>query len=232
MLLIVSGIPVDVSKKDVKNMRLYVKPPNGDVTVSAPLSMSDDAIELFVHTKISWIKKQIKKFNTQLRHSKREYVSGETLYVWGKQYYLQVEYRGRNSLKLSGDKAILTVRENSTTAQREKYIREWYRKQLKEEIERLLPKWEKITGLKCNSWQIKYMTTRWGTCKPKARKIWLNLQLAKKPPECLEYIILHELIHILEKRHNERFKSFISKYMPMWKEIKSTLNNQTLDYLE
>jgi len=232
MLLIISGIPVDVCKKSIKNMRLYVKPPNGEVTVSAPISMSNEEIELFVHTKVSWIKKQIRKFETQSRRSKREYISGETLYVWGKQYYLQAEYGGRNSLKLSDDKAIFIVRENSTTAQREKYIREWYRKQLKGEIERLLPKWEKITGLKCNSWQIKYMTTRWGSCKPKAKKICLNLQLAEKPPECLEYIILHELAHIIEKHHNERFKSFISKYMPMWKEIKSTLNNQTLDYLE
>jgi len=232
MLLIISGIPVDVNKKSVKNMCLYVKPPNGEVTVSAPLSTSNEAIELFVHTKVSWIKKQIKRFNFQSRHSKREYVSGETLYVWGKQYYLQIEYGGRNSLKLSGDKAILTVRENSTAVQREKFIREWYRKLLKVEIERLLPKWEKITGLKCNSWQIKYMTTRWGSCKPKARKLCLNLQLAKSPLECLEYIILHELAHILEKHHNERFKSFIGKYMPMWKEIKSTLNDQTLDYLK
>jgi len=232
MLLIISGIPVDINKKDIKNMRLYIKPPNGDVTVSAPLYMSNEEIELFVHTKVSWIKEHIRKLNTQLRRSKREYVSGETLYVWGKQYYLHVEYGGRNSLKLSNDKAILTVRENSTTAQREKFIREWYRKQLKEEIERLLPKWEKITKLKCNSWQIKNMTTRWGSCKPKARKLCLNLQLAKKNPECLEYIILHELAHILEKHHNERFKSFIGKYMPKWKEIKSALNNQPLDYLE
>ncbi|WP_461255250.1 M48 family metallopeptidase [Treponema sp. R80B11-R83G3] len=232
MLLVISGIPVDISKKSIKNMHLYVKPPNGDVTVSAPLSMSNEEIELFVHTKISWIKKQIKKFNTQLRQSKREYVSGETLYVWGKQYYLQIESGGRNSLELSGDKAIFTVRKNSDTAQREKFIREWYRKQLKGEIERLLPKWEKITGLKCNSWQIKYMTSRWGSCKPIARKISLNLQLAKKTPECLEYIILHELVHILEKHHNERFYSFIKKYMPKWKEIKSSLNRQTLDYLE
>jgi len=227
MLLTISGILINVSKKSVKEMRLYVKPPNGNVTVSAPLSMSDEAIELFVRSKISWIKKQVERFDNQPRLSKRKYVSGETLYVWGEPYYLQVEHGGRNSLVLSDDKAIFTVRKNSAAAQREKFIREWYRKQLKNEVERLLPKWEKITGLKCNSWQIKYMTTRWGTCKPKAKKICLNLQLAKKTPECLEYIILHELAHIIEKYHNERFKSFIGKYMPRWKEIKSTLNDQT-----
>ncbi|WP_461248181.1 M48 family metallopeptidase [Treponema sp. R6D11] len=229
MLLTVSGILIDVSKKSVKTLHLYVKPPNGKVTVSAPLSMSNEEIEHFVLSKISWIKKQVEKFDVQSRQSKRKYVSGETLYVWGKQYYLQTAYGSKNSLVLSGDKAIFTVRKTATTAQREKFIREWYRKQLKGEIERLLPKWEKITGLKCNSWQIKYMTSRWGTCKPKAKKICLNLQLAKKTPECLEYIILHELAHIMEKYHNERFKSFVGKYMPKWKEIKSALNEQPLD---
>jgi predicted metal-dependent hydrolase len=232
MALTISGISIDVCKKDIKNMHLYVKPPDGKVMVSAPLSMSNEAIEQFARTKISWIKKQIGKFNAQPRHSEREYVSGETLYVWGKQYYLRTENGSKNSLVLSGDKAILTVRKGSVTAQREKFVREWYRKQLKDEVIRLLPKWEKITGLKCASWQTKDMISRWGSCKPKARKIWLNLQLAKKTPECLEYIILHELVHFLEKRHNERFASFMDKYMPMWKEIKSTLNSQTLDYMK
>jgi predicted metal-dependent hydrolase len=232
MALVISGIPVDVCKKNIKNMHLYVKPPDGKVTVSAPLSMSNETIERFARTKIGWIKKQIGKFETQLRHSEREYVSGETLYVWGKQYYLQTEYGKKNSLVLSGDKAILTVRKESTVAQRESFVREWYRKRLKDEIARLLPKWERITGLKCKSWQTKYMTTRWGTCNPKTQKIWLNLQLAKKTPECIEYVILHELIHLIEKHHNERFVSLMDKYMPMWREIKSTLNSQTLDYME
>jgi len=213
-------------------MHLSVKPPNGKVTVSAPLSMSDDAIERFVRTKIGWIKKQVAKFNSQPRQSEREFVSGETLYVWGKQYYLQTEYGNRNSLSLSGNKAILTVRKKSTPIQRENFIREWYRKLLKIEIMRLLPKWENITGLKTNNWQTKYMTTRWGTCNAKIGKIWLNLQLAKKSLECLEYIILHELIHLTEKKHNKRFLSLMDEYMPLWREIKVTLNGQILDYME
>jgi len=232
MPMIISNIPIDVNKKNIKNMHLYVKPPNGRVTVSAPISMSDEAIERFVRTKVSWIKRQVGKFDTQPRQSEREHVSGETFFVWSKQYYLQVEYGKKNSLVLSGDKAILTVRKESTAIQRENFIREWYRDRLKAEITSLLPKWEKITGLKCKNWQTKYMTTRWGTCNPKTKKIWLNLQLAKKTPECLEYIILHELIHFLEKHHNERFISLMDKYMPMWREIKSTLNGQTLDYME
>ncbi len=213
-------------------MHLYVRPPNGNVTVSAPFTMSDEAIERFVRTKASWIKKQIAKFDNQLRQSEREHVSGETFYVWGKQYYLQTEYGSRNSLVLSGDKAVLAVRKESTAEQRENFVREWYRELLKAEVTRLLPKWERATGLKATGWQTKYMTTRWGTCNTKTGKIWLNLQLAKKTPECLEYIILHELIHLVEKTHNEHFVSLIDKYMPMWREVKTTLNGQTLDYME
>ena len=213
-------------------MHLYVKPPNGHVTVSAPLSMSDVAIERFVRTKTSWIKKQVAKFDDQPRQSEREYVSGETLYVWGKQYYLQTVYGSKNLFVISGDKAVLTVRKESTPEQREAFIREWYRGLLKEEVSKQLPKWEAKTGLKASGWQTKYMTTRWGTCNIKTGKIWLNLQLAKKTPECLEYIILHELIHLTEKTHGEQFVSLMDKYMPMWREIKSTLNSQTLDYME
>lgn len=232
MMLDISGIQIEVCRKNIKNMHLYVKPPKGNVTVSAPQSMSDEAIERFVRTKVSWIKKQVSNFDSQLRQSEREYISGETLYVWGKQYFMQTQYGNRNSLTLSGDKAVLTVRKESSTEQREKFIREWYRELLKAEVERLLPKWEKITSLKASSWQTKYMTTKWGTCNTKTGKIWINLQLAKKTPECLEYIILHELIHLLERNHNERFVSLMDKYMPMWREIKVTLNSQTLDYME
>lgn len=231
-MLNISGIPIEVRKKKIKNMHLYVKPPNGDVTVSAPLSMRDEAIERFVRTRISWIKKQVAKFDNQPRQSEREHVSGETMYVWGKQYYLQTKCGGKNSLVLSGDKAVLTVRKESTPEQREVFIREWYRGLLKEEIAKYLPKWEEKTGLKASGWQTKYMTTRWGTCNTKTGKIWLNLQLAKKTPECLEYVILHELVHFVEKNHNERFVSLIDKYMPMWREVKATLNGQTLDYME
>ena len=213
-------------------MHLYVKPPNGNVVVSAPLTMSDAAIERFVRTKASWIKKQVAKFDNQPRQSEREYVSGETLFVWGKRHYIQTEYGNKNSLVLSGDRAVLTVRKESTAEHRENFVREWYRELLKAEIARLLPKWEKATGLKATGWQTKYMTTRWGTCNTKTGKIWLNLQLAKKTPECLEYVILHELVHLVEKTHNERFVSLMDKYMPMWREVKTTLNGQTLDYME
>lgn len=232
MMLNISGIPIEVCKKNIKNMHLYVKPPNGHVTVSAPLSMSDVAIERFVRTRISWVKKKVAQFNNQPRQSEREYVSGETLYVWGKQYFLQTVNGSNYSLVLSNDKAVLTVRKGSSPEQRECFTREWYRGLLKEEIAKQLPKWEEKTGLKASDWQTKYMTTRWGTCNTKTGKIWLNLQLAKKTPECLEYVILHELIHLVERSHDVHFLELMDKYLPMWREVKTTLNGQTLDFME
>ncbi|MDR2592298.1 MAG: M48 family metallopeptidase [Chitinispirillales bacterium] len=230
--MIIDGIDVRIDRKKIKNMHLYVKPPDGTVSVSAPMRMSNIAIERFVRSKITWVKKQQEHFVQQPRQAPRQYVSGETLYLWGKQYFLQVDYGNRYSLTLSGNAATLTVRPNSTTAQRENFVREWYRELLKEEITRTLPKWETATGLKCNSWHTKYMTSKWGTCNISKRKIWLNLQLAQKPMECLEYIILHELAHLKVRNHNAAFAALLDKHMPFWREVKKRLNGQTLDSWE
>jgi len=223
--LIISGIPVEVCKKDVKNMLLYVKPPSGKVSVSAPLSTSRESIEYFVKSKTKWIKKQMEKFENHVNQKEQKYVTGETMFVWGKKYTLKTEYGDKKSLNISGKNLILTFRKNGTTAQKEKYVREWYRKITKEEITKILPKWEKKTGLTAESWQVKYMTSRWGSCKPKKRNICLSLLLAKKNPEYLEYVILHELLHFLERGHNERFYNLMYKYMPNWKEIRKELNS-------
>ena len=232
MRIVVSNIPVEVIRKNIKNMHLSVLPPDGRVRVSAPTQLTDEAITMFVRTKLGWIKKQQEKFQQQPRQSERQYVSGETLYVWGKQYFLQVEYSYKgNVLTLSGDKAILTVRKESSPTQRESFVNEWYRNLLKQEVAKYLPKWEKTTGLYCSSWQSKYMTTKWGTCNPTSKKIWLNLQLAKKPIECLEYVILHELAHLKVHNHGPEFTAILDQYMPYWREHKRRLNDSTLDYL-
>ena len=232
MNVLISDIQIEIIKKDIKNMHLSVLPPDGKVRVSAPNNLSDESIIMFVKTKLGWIKKQQEKFEQQPRQSEREYVSGETLYVWGHQYYLQVEYnQKRNSLVLEGNKAILSVRKESTVKQREKFVNEWYRSLLKTEVEKYLPKWETITGLYCDSWQSKYMTTKWGTCNISTRKIWLNLQLAKKPIECLEYVILHELAHLKVKNHGADFVAILDLHMPYWRECKKMLNDSKLDYM-
>ena len=233
MQMTIAGIPVEVIKKDIKNIHLSVIPPYGKVRVSAPLRLSDESIIMFVRTRVGWVKKQRAKFESQPRQSERQYVSGETLYVWGKQYFLKVEYSYKgNQLVLSGDTAILTVRKESTKNQRENYVNEWYRSLLKAEIEKHLPKWEKATSLYCESWQTKYMTTRWGTCNTNTRKIWLNLQLAKKPIECLDYVILHELAHLRVKNHSKEFVAILDEYMPYWRDVRKQLNDSKLDFME
>ena len=233
MFITVNEISVKITRKPIKNMHLYVKPPDGHVEVSAPLSLSDESIEMFIRTKLGWIKRQQEKFADQPRQTKREYVSGEAFYLWGVQYYLLVNTSGNGySLILEGDRAVLSVKEGSTALRTESYVNEWYREVLKKEIERLLPKWEKTTGLYADSWQTKNMTTRWGTCNIKTKKIWLNLQLVKKPVECLEYVILHELAHLQEKSHNHAFVEIMDRYMPNWREVRKKLNDQILDYMD
>ena len=232
MQIVVFNIPVEVIRKNIKNLHLSVLPPDGRVRVSAPTQLTDEAITMFVRTKLGWIKKQQEKFQLQPRQSERQYVSGETLYVWGKQYFLQVEYSYKgNALTLSGDKAILTVRKESSPKQRGSFVNEWYRSLLKQEVAKYLPKWEKTTGLYCSSWQSKYMTTKWGTCNPTSKKIWLNIQLAKKPIECLEYVILHELAHLKVHNHGPEFTAILDQYMPYWRDHRCRLNDSTLDYL-
>ena len=233
MRIVISGIPIDIQKKNIKNMHLQIKPPVGHVVISAPLSMDDKAIEVYARTNLSWIKKQIEKFQQQPRSAKRQYVSGETMYIWGKQYYLSfVPDAQKNSFEIQGDKVILSMREDSTVKQRENYVREQYRSLLKVEIERLLPKWEQITALHCESWQTKYMVTRWGTCNTEKKKLWFNLQLAQKPIECLEYVILHELIHLRERTHNSTFIAYMDMYMKNWRAVRKELNDSRLDYYD
>ena len=233
MRLVVSGIPIEVQKKNIKNMHLQVKPPDGHVVISAPLSMDDKAIEMYARTNIGWVKKQIKKFQEQPRSAKRQYVSGETMYIWGKQHFLTfIADAQKNGFEIVGNKVYLRMREDSSVRQRESYVREQYRIMLKREIEHLLPKWEQITGLHCESWQTKYMVTRWGTCNTDKKRLWFNLQLIQKPVECLEYVILHELIHLRERTHNEVFTAYMDLYMQNWREIRKQLNDSMLDYYD
>ena len=220
----ISGIDVQINKKNIKNMHLSVKPPLGKVVVSAPLLMSQKSIENFVRLNSGWIRKQQEKFTNQPRMTARLYVSGETYYIWGKQYFLEFQPSTKRSFKIDGNKIILSMKQNSTTEQRERFVREQFREILTEQLERLIPKWEETTGLYCDSFQTKYMLTRWGACNSKAKRIWINLQLVEKPLECLEYVILHELAHFLYPYHNKDFYDFITIHMPDWQERKRQLD--------
>lgn len=223
----IGDIQIDVIQKNIKNLHLSVHPPDGKVRIAAPKMMNEEAIRIFAITKLSWIKKQRAKYLGQERQSEREFVSGESHYFQGRRYLLNVIYTNKKQrVEIRNNHQIdLHVREGSDVVQREKVMTEWYRSQLKSQIPRLIEKWEKVIGVKVDSWGVKLMKTKWGTCNQEAKRIWVNLELAKKNPRCLEYIVVHEMIHILEKHHNDRFFAYMDQFMPNWKDIKGELND-------
>lgn len=228
-----SGITISVLKKEIKNMYIRVIPPDGKVEITAPYTVSDDAIRRFAISKISWVKKQKKSFEEQSRQTRRQYITGESYYLWGRRYRLDVRYSNTgNQVFLSGGKLILQVRKESTSRQRENILNEWYRKQMKQIVPDVLAKCENIVGIQADEWHIKNMRTKWGTCNVDKKRIWLNLQLVKKTPECLEYVIIHELVHLLERNHNDKFCEYMNRFCPNWREVKESLNQQMLDYFE
>lgn len=223
---------VDVVRKNIKNLHLAVYPPDGRVRVAAPLLVDDEAVRLAVISRLAWIRKQQGKFAQQERQSAREYVSGESHYYQGRRYLLNVVYRaGVPSVALRNSTTLdLFVRPGSDTAQRERVLLAWYRLELKQLIPPLVAKWEVIIGVEVAEWRVKQMKTRWGTCNPAARRIWLNLDLIKKPPGCLEYIVVHEMVHLLERRHDERFVAYMDRFMPHWRLQRDELNQAPLGY--
>lgn len=230
----VNDIVIDVIKKDIKNMHLSVHPPTGRVRISAPHTITDEVVRLFAVSKLPWIKKHRDKFDAQDRLTPREYVSGESHFFQGNRYLLNVIYhKGPGKVVIRNKTKIdLYVREGSTLAQRERVMIEWYRKELKKQIPPLIDKWENIIGEEINEWGVKQMKTRWGSCNINARRIWINLELAKKPKHCLEYIIVHEIVHLKERLHNERFVAYMTKFLPKWRYYKKELNSFPLNHAD
>ncbi|WP_281529740.1 M48 family metallopeptidase [Campylobacter hominis] len=231
---IIGSIEVEVLKKNnLKNLYLRIVPPEGDVRVSAPCICSDEEVRNFVLKKIPEISKVKDKFQKQPRQSKREYVSGESHYLWGKPYRLEVIYgNSRCEVEKTPNKIILKIPEETDFHKRESIIREWYRKELKRVLEIISKKCERNTGLKANEYRIKNMKTKWGTCIIDKKRIWINLQLVKKPMECLEYVLTHELVHLMEKNHTNRFHALVEEFYPTWKESRKLLSEMPLDYVE
>ena len=225
--LSISTFTIDIVRKDIKNMHLAVYPPNGRIRLSAPEKTDSEMMRLFAISKISWIKKNIKKFVAQPRETPREFISGENHYFQGKRYILNViEHKGTNKVEIKGTKNInLYIKPNSTKDTKGRILKEWHRTEMKNQIPELITKWENIIGVKSNEWAIKQMRTKWGTCNIEEKRIWLNLELSKKPIICLEYIIVHELVHLLERNHNEKFVSYINQFMPKWRIHRDELNN-------
>lgn len=228
----IQDLEIDTVKKDIKNIHLGVYPPNGRVRIAAPTKTTDDTINALIASKLHWINKQKAKFEKQERQTKREFVSGESHYFMGNRYLLnivntdaspKVEIRRKTRIDMY-------VRPGTSTEKREKLMDNFYRTELKKQIPFLSSEWEKITKIHAKEYRIKKMKTKWGSCSRKHRRVWINLELAKKPLHCLEYIIVHEMTHLTEKNHTPKFKRLMDSFMPQWAQYKEELNKSALGY--
>ena len=218
-------IAVDVILKDIKNVHLSVHPPTGKVRISAPKRMSLDTIRAFAVTKLDWIRQHQTRLREQDRESQREYLDRESHYVWGRRVLLKlVEEDGAPSVKLRPSELLVRVRPGMDEGAREALVAAWYRQLLKAAVPPITEAWEGRLGVTVSGFYVRRMKTLWGTCNPKAGTIRLNTELAKKPKECLEYIVVHEMVHLLERSHGQRFRALMDRHMTAWPEIKQTLN--------
>ncbi len=226
----VRGTPVEVVRKNVKHLHLGVYPPGGRVRVAAPSYVNDDAVRLAVVARLGWIRRRQAEFREQDRQPQRRLVSGESHYVDGRRYRLAVVERpGPPAVRLRNRTTLeLLVRPDTGRDAREAVLHGWYRRRLRERLAPLVATWEPRVGVEVAECRIRRMKTRWGTCNAAARRIWLNLELAKKPVPCLEYIVVHEMVHLIERRHNDRFRALMDRVMPRWRAHRDTLNRAPL----
>jgi len=222
-------IALDVVQKGIKNVHLSVYPPTGRVRISAPSRMSLDAIRVFAISKLGWIKQQQKKLRDQERETPREYLDRESHYVWGKRYLLWVvEEHAEPKVVLKHGKMILRVNSGTSSDAKQSILARWYREQIRVAAAELVAKWEPIVGVSVNRVFVQKMKTKWGSCNPGSRSLRLNTDLAKKPRECLEYILVHEMVHLLERHHNDRFREHMYQFMPHWRQYRYELNSMPL----
>ncbi len=232
--MIISDISIDIVRKDIKNIHLAVYPPAGRVRIAAPLNTNDDTIRLFAIKKLGWIKRQQSKFEGQERISAREYKDRESHYFLGRRYLLNVIEEDAAPKVILRNKTYidLYLRHETPVAKRHEIMNEWYRTELKKLIPDIIEKWEKRIDVKVSEGRVKLMKTKWGSCNIEKKRIWLNLELAKKPIQCLEYIIVHEMVHLLERHHNDRFLNYMDGYLPNWKQLRKELNKLPASHAE
>lgn len=226
----VSGMRIEIVRKAIKNLHVGVYPPHGRVRVAAPLRLDDEAVRLAIVSRLAWIRRQQAAFERQERQSRREMVTGESHYFLGRRYRLHVvRHNGPVSIRIKSNTILeMRVRPETDAGKREAMLQQWYRERLRELLAPLISKWESRVGVASAEFRIKKMKTRWGTCNADARRIWLNLELAKKSPECLEYILVHEMVHLLERHHNDRFRELVDTLMPSWRLFREELNRAPL----
>ncbi|ARD38613.1 MULTISPECIES: M48 family metallopeptidase [Enterobacterales] len=232
MALVTFGeLTCDLQRKAIKNLHINVLPPDGRVRVSAPISLSDTAIRIAVVRRLAWIRQQQAAFTAQPRQSERKMCSGETHYLWGRGYRLDViQSDGEQSVKLQGGWIRMRAPAHYDAARREMLLLEWYRQRLRQRLPELIAKWQEILKVAPSFVGIKRMKTMWGSCKTDTGRIWINLELVKKPTECLEFIVVHEMVHLHERKHNQRFISLMDLHLPNWREHRAKLNKMPLAF--
>jgi predicted metal-dependent hydrolase len=231
--LTVAGIDIDVVYKDIKHLHIGVYPPLGRVRVAAPQRLDDDGVRLAVIERLPWIKKQRAQLHDAPRQSEREMVTGESHYLWGIRHRLRVLQRpGRAHVEVDGDRLLLYVPDGTDPQQRRSLLDRWYRQQLRAAIPDLIAKWEPALDVSVPRWSIRRMKTKWGSCNRETRHIWFNVELAKKHPDCLEYILVHEMTHYLERNHGERFTTLMDQFLPDWRVRRDQLNESPLAHEE
>jgi len=219
------GIPVEVTFKDIKNVHLSVYPPTGRVRISAPVRMNLDTVRIFAISKLDWIKQQQRKLREQERETPREYLNRESHYLWGRRYLLRViEGDQTPSVEIQHSRLLLHVRQKTTEEKKQEVVAQWYRNQMRVAIPSLIDKWTPVIGVTVQGFYVQQMKTKWGSCNPRAGTIRLNTELAKKPKECLEYIVVHEMAHVLEPTHNARFIALMDGFIPNWRLRRDQLN--------
>jgi predicted metal-dependent hydrolase len=219
------NLTVDVVFKDIKNIHLSVYPPDGKVRISAPTRMNLDTVRVFAISKLGWIRQQQDKLRRQDRETPREYLERESHYVWGKRYLLKVvEGNAAPGIELKHNALVLHVRPGTEEEKKQAIMESWYREQLKAAATDLIARWEPLIGVKVGAFFVQRMKTKWGSCNPIHHSLRLNTELAKKPPECLEYIVVHEMVHLLEPTHNARFVALMERFMPNWRMFREQLN--------
>lgn len=225
----IGDLSVEVHRKDIKNVHLGVYPPEGRIRISAPLRMNLESVRAFVVTKVSWIRKQQRKFLGQARESRREYLERESHFVWGRRYLMHViEDEASPSVELGHNRLTLRVRPDADELKRQSVVDEWYRAELKSAAWPLIHKWQPLMGVQVDRLFVQKMKTKWGSCTPESRSIRLNAYLSRKSPICLEYILVHEMAHLIEKRHNDRFLAMMDQYLPQWRTHRDELNSAPL----
>ncbi|MDO8843441.1 M48 family metallopeptidase [Methylicorpusculum sp.] len=224
-------ITVDVVFKDIKNVHLSVCPPDGKVKIAAPIRMNLDTIRVYAISKLAWIKQQQRKLREQARETPREYLNLESHYVWGQRYLLSIAYsENAVGVFLKHRKIVLRLPPDSDQEKKQIMLEAWYREILKQAAQPLIAKWASVLGVTVSKVFVQRMKTKWGSCNPKAQSIRLNSELAKKAPACLEYIVLHEMMHLLERHHNDRFMALMDSHMPNWRSQRDELNRAPLGY--